>query len=191
MLEEGNDRFRHGRSTAYSYPPEQIDRLGSGQKPKAAVIACVDGRVTPEIIFDQPLTNLFVSRVPGNVASDSAKWMLELAVTDMRVPLVVIMGHTNCLAVGQVVRGESGAGGSLRMDVAYAVANSKRKPSDDPVKAAIIENALHTKEKLMRDSAATRQALQEGRLELVCALYDVHTGKVEWLDVNVRASAVR
>jgi carbonic anhydrase len=182
LLEEGNQRFRTGQSAGYRYRSDEIREIGDGQKPFAAVIACVDGRVTPEIMFDQRMANLFVSRVPGNVASDSAKWMLELAVSSMHVPLVVVMGHTNCLAIGQVMRNEPGAGGSLRDDVARAIAKADLTNADDPYREAIRANARHTVEELKLESAAAREAIAAGELTIVTAVYDVHTGQVEWLD---------
>jgi carbonic anhydrase len=184
MLLEGNERFRAGQSNHYRYPPDFIRELGDGQEPLAAIITCIDGRVAPEILFDQPMGSLFVSRVPGNTASDSAKWMLEIAVQDMRVPLVIVMGHTECLAVGQIVRGQAGPGGALRMDIARAVHTAKMKDPADLYRQSVIENAIQTVQELKADSWAVRQALDAGKIEIMSALYDVHTGKVEMIDVK-------
>lgn len=181
-LLEGNQRFRTGGSLHYTYPVETIKRIGDGQSPIAAIVACSDGRVSPEIVFDQPLANLFVSRVPGNVASDSAKWMLEIAVTDLRVPLVMVMGHTECLAIRQVLYGEPGAGGILRSDVARAVLEAKFHAGNDVFQEAVERNALQTAQTLRRESLAVARAMSEGRLDVVAAVYDVHTGEVKLLD---------
>jgi len=190
MLLEGNERFRNGQSNHYQYPLDFIRELGEGQEPQAAVIACVDARVAPEILFDQPMGSLFVSRVPGNTAAESAKWMLELAVGDLQIPLVVVLGHTQCLAVGQVMRGMSGPGGALRMDLARAVHSAKMKDPIDLYRQAVIENALQTVNELKGDSYAVRRAMDEGKIEIVAAVYDVFTGLVEVLEGKV-ASGVR
>lgn len=184
-LMAGNARFRSGNSNHYRYPSPRISELAVGQAPVAAVVACSDGRVTPEIIFDQPLTGLFVSRVPGNVASDSAKWMLEIAVTNLRVPLVIVMGHTECLAIKQVIDGEAGAGGSLRMDVARAVHAAKLSGAEDVFRQAVCLNAVQTVQALKNESNAVRSALRSGEVDLVAAVYDVHTGSVQIIDANV------
>ncbi|HVT12661.1 MAG TPA: carbonic anhydrase [Fimbriimonadaceae bacterium] len=178
-LLEGNERFRTGRSNHYQYPPTSIRELADGQEPKAAIIACVDGRVAPEILFDQPMGSLFVSRVPGNTASDSAKWMLEIAVQTLKVPLVIVLGHTDCLAVGQVVRGQSGPGGSLRMDVARAVHTARMKDPEDLFRQSVIENALQTALILQSESWAVRQAVDQEQTAILSAIYDVHSGCVE------------
>lgn len=183
-LLEGNKRFASGQSTHYQYSPEEILRLGNGQKPKAAVVACIDGRVSPEIIFDQPLTNLFVSRVPGNVASDSAKWMLEIAVTDLHVPLVIVLGHTDCLAIKQVLHGIQGSGGVLRIQVERALSEARSQAPDDLFRECVCQNAKRTAQILKEESSAVRNAIAEGKTSLVCGLYDVHSGLVKMLDAN-------
>lgn len=177
-LLEGNARFRRGQSRHWQYPPERIAELGRGQQPIAAIVACSDGRVSPEIVFDQPLANLFVSRVPGNVASDGTKWMLEIAVTDMKVPLVLVVGHTECLAIKQVIDGQQGAGGPLRNPVERAV--TRARASGEPVfEEAVRLNALQTVEMLREESAAVKKALAEGQTTLAAAVYDVHSGLVK------------
>lgn len=179
-LLEGNQRFRSGESRHYHYTPETIAELADNQKPVAAIVACSDGRVGPDVIFNQPLGKLFVSRVPGNVASDSAKWMLEIAIADLHVPLVMVLGHTQCLAVGQIVKGEtSGPGGMLRYQIATAVSRARSAGGDDLYRASIGENARHTVEMLKMESATVRRAIDSGETSLVAAVYDVHTGLVE------------
>lgn len=190
-LLEGNERFRTGRSNHYKYPPDFIGELAVGQEPKAAIVACVDGRTSPEILFDQPMGSLFVSRVPGNTASDSAKWMLEIAVQTLKVPLVIVMGHTDCLAVGQVVRGQAGPGGSLRMDVARAVHTAKMKDPADLFHQSVIENALQTATILQDESWAVREAVERGRTDIISAIYDVFTGRVEVIRPAVEKEAER
>jgi carbonic anhydrase len=181
LLMDGNQRFRSGASSHYRYPPDLLQEIATGQEPSAAVITCVDRRVVPETIFDQPVGSIFVSRVPGAVASESAKWMLEIA-ESLSVPLVVIMGHTDCLAVGQVVQGLSGPGGSLRMDIARAVHVARMKGEGDLYRRSVIENTLQTARELRNDSLHVRRAVSENRLAIVSALYDVFTGEVELLE---------
>ena len=82
-------RFRTGQSRAVAYSPDQLRQLSEKQTPKVAIIACSDSRVTPEVVFDQPLGTVFASRVPGNVASDSAKWMLEIGTFLMRASFLL------------------------------------------------------------------------------------------------------
>lgn len=180
LLLAGNERFRAGRPQNHAYTPEQLQELSRSQKPKAAIIACADSRVSPEIIFDQPLGTIFASRVPGNVASDSAKWMLDIAVQEFKVPLVMVLAHTGCLAVGQLLEGDrGGAGGSLRYEVLNAILEVKMKNPADLYREALIHNARQTVTNLLRYSFPVKQAIQEHGIELIAALYHMETGEVE------------
>jgi carbonic anhydrase len=178
-LLKGNARFVERRPVQRTYDPEDLAELAQSQEPVAAVITCSDSRITPEIVFDQPLGSLFVSRVPGNVASDSAKWMIDIAVADFKVPLLVVMGHTGCLAVGQVVKGETGgAGGPLRLNVLAAVYRAQRLQPQDLWREAIVQNAHQTIEQLAAESYALRAALAADQIRCVSALYEMETGRV-------------
>jgi carbonic anhydrase len=178
-LMNGNARFRQKQPKVTTYSKETLEDLARGQKPIAAVIACMDSRTAPEIVLDQPLGSIFVARVPGNVASDSAKWMLELAVGELHVPLVMVLGHTGCLAIGQLLEGDKGGpGGPLRQEILFAVYEAKSKNPADLHRQAVIENARWTATKLQRDSLAVHRAVVENRAEIVSALYEMETGEV-------------
>lgn len=182
-LLEGNRRFREGRSISCAYGPEKIGELADAPKPRAAILACSDSRVSPEFIFDQPLGQLFISRVPGNVCSDSAKWMLELAVSVLNVPLVIVSGHTECLAVKSVVDGHTtGSGGSLRTSVSTAVLRARAKRPDDLFYQSIVENALQSQEQLISESWSLQRAMEEGRTSIAAGVYDVRTGLFSLID---------
>lgn len=179
ILRAGHERFRRGEPRPQSYTPDDLREIATNQRPLAAIVACSDSRVAPEIIFDQPLGGIFASRVPGNVASDSAKWMLDIAVTELHVPLVVVLGHTRCLAVGQVVADPmGGGGGNLRYEVRKAVHRARLKGADDLYHRSVIENVALTVETLRRDSFAVQRAVERGELGLLGAYYDMDTGAV-------------
>ena len=91
-LTEGNSRFREGRSTLSSETGARLDGLAAGQSPFAAVIACADSRVGPEIVFDAPLGDLFVMRVAGGLAGPTVVGSLAYAAEHLGVGLVVVLG---------------------------------------------------------------------------------------------------
>ncbi len=182
-LLEGNRRFREGEPKGYKYSQDQIRTISKNQTPLAGIIACADSRVSPELVFDQPLGSIFASRVPANVASDSAKWMLDIAVNEFRVPLVMVMGHTGCLAVGQLLDGDKGgAGGLHRFSVLSAVYRAKAKHPTNLYRQAVEENVLQTVEHLARDSYSLRAALIDGTTSIVGSVYDMESGEVVILD---------
>ena len=178
-LNEGHTRFLTQRTVVSTYSAEALRRIASNQNPIAAIVGCSDSRVTPEVIFDQPLGQIFASRVPGNVASDSAKWMLDIAVTELHVPVVMVLGHTRCLAVGQILEGRIGtAGGALRLDVQKAVHRARMAGDADVYREAIIQNVRLTLENLHRESYAVQKAEERGELLLMGAYYDMDSGAV-------------
>ena len=181
-LLEGNRRFREGTPKGHRYDADRISEVAAGAEPRAAVLACIDSRVSPEVIFDQPLGKFFTSRVPGNVCSDSAKWMLEIAVSNLKVPLVLVVGHTDCLAIKQVVEGATtGSGGALRYAVSTAVLRAKSKRPDDLFHQSIIENAIQSTEHLITESWALKRAMEAGQTSIAAGVYDVKTGLFQLL----------
>ena len=182
-LMEGNRRFRKGQPNTYRYSPEDLLHISRDQMPNAAIVACADSRVSPELVFDQPIGSIFASRVPANVASDSAKWMLDIAVSEFHVPLVMVMGHTGCLAIGQLLDGDKGgAGGLHRFSVLSAVYRAKAMNPLDLYLEAVEQNVHQTVEHLARESNALKLAIQEGRTAVVGAIYEMETGEVRILD---------
>lgn len=179
ILMEGNERFRAGRSKHWTYDSGQLVEIAQVQQPIAAVVACADSRVTPEVVFDQPLGSIFCARVPGNVAADSALWMVDIAVSEFKVPLVMVLGHTGCLAIGQVVHGlDQGVGGPLRSMISYAVFQAKTKSPDDLMLASVEANIAHTAEELPKRCAALHRAVLNQETSVAGAIYEMESGFV-------------
>ena len=97
-LLQGNQRFAAGKSRARNSARLRAS-LAAGQSPMAAVLCCADSRVTPEIIFDQPLGQIFSVRVAGNFLHDDGLASLEYAALKLSTPLLFVLGHTDCGAV--------------------------------------------------------------------------------------------
>lgn len=182
-LLEGNRRFREGRPRHASYTPDDLAELFVEQRPIAAVIACSDSRVDPAIVFDQPLGGIFVSRVPGNVVSDSVRWMVEMAVGSLNVPIVVAMAHTGCLAVqGSFDPVYEGQGAPLRYLVHRAVRNARSSDPEARWREGIEMNLRETVRTLETDCPAVVAAMKERELAVIPALYEMETGLVRKLD---------
>ena len=99
MLPEGNRRLVEGKLTHPRRTPGDFRLLAEGQNPIAVVVGCSDARVSPEVLFDQGVGDLFVIRVAGNVIRGSGPVVsgsIEHAVTALQVPLVLVLGHSSC-----------------------------------------------------------------------------------------------
>jgi carbonic anhydrase len=180
-LLEGNRRFIEGRNQLRTYTESELSQLSESQTPKAAIIACSDSRVVPEVMFDQPLGSLFVSRVPGNVASDGTKWMIDIAVGEFKVPLILVLAHTGCLAVRQIVEGKDGPGGSLRFRVQAAFHDVALRGRDNLYERTIDQNARKTVADLVAESDVLADAVRAKKIEIRAARYDMPSGKVVML----------
>jgi carbonic anhydrase len=95
-LVEGNNRFLSGEGSISRKSLERLPHLAQGQTPKVCVITCSDSRVSPEIIFDAPLGELFVIRVAGGVLDRAGLGSLHYAAAHLGVELVVVLGHSEC-----------------------------------------------------------------------------------------------
>ena len=99
LLIEGNERFQRGEVRISQFSTEILGELAKGQKPFATILGCSDSRVSPEIIFDSHLGQLFVIRVAGNVMSPEVAGTLQYAGQHLQTPLFVVLGHEQCGAV--------------------------------------------------------------------------------------------
>jgi carbonic anhydrase len=186
QLLEGNKRFMKGELAHPRRKPEDFVPLAEGQAPLAVIVGCADSRVAPELIFDQGMGDLFVIRVAGNVISgtgSSLKGSIEYAVAELGVPLIVVLGHSQCGAVKAAIKhidANDALPGSINdlVDlIKPAVAAVKDKPGnllDNAIKANVergVERLKHL-EPLLADP------VKKGTLKIVGAVYDLHSGKV-------------
>ncbi|MGP6174595.1 carbonic anhydrase [Corynebacterium sp. A21] len=98
-LQEGNERFIQYRAQRPNQDPTRRYELRSGQNPRAVVLSCSDSRVPVEMIFDVGLGDLFVIRTAGEILDLAVLSSLEYALEELKVPMVVVMGHESCGAV--------------------------------------------------------------------------------------------
>lgn len=109
-LLEGYRRFRSNR---YEAEKGRWKELAEGQAPRAIVIACCDSRADPATIFDTDPGEIFVVRnvanlVPpfeANGGRHGVSAALEFAVTQLKVPEIVVMGHERCGGIQAALTG--------------------------------------------------------------------------------------
>jgi len=188
LLQEGNSRFAIGWPQR---PNQQVERRAEtsqmGQHPIAGVISCSDSRVPPEILFDRGIGDIFVVRVAGNVAGISETGSIEYAVEHLGIPLVVVMGHSQCGAVTAVAENQEvrGSIAELAKKIVPAVERTRKDRPELTGKPLVEEaahaNAWHTIEDLLRNSLVVKHAVKEGFLDVVAAFYDISDGKVTWM----------
>lgn len=190
LLKAGNERFVEMKLTYPNQSAVRRDAVASeGQKPFATVLACSDSRVPVELIFDRGIGDIFVIRVAGNVAKDpDVIGSAEYAAEHLGTPLIVVLGHTGCGAVKAGISGPS-LEGSLRqiqMAIEPVAAQVKKEHPDlkgDELTTAVVKaNVVQAKQDLLASSPEIKSLVAEGKLSIATAVYDMKTGKVEWID---------
>ena len=185
-LVEGNARYAAGDTRNMDFSAGRAARAGV-QYPFAGLLSCADSRVAPELLFDQGPGELFVLRVAGNFVDVSGLASIEYGVAVLGIPLLVVLGHTNCGAVSATINvleeGTTLPGhlpqlvDALKPGVEKALA---KKPAD-PLSAATRENVLFNVEKLKSATPIVAEAVEAGKVRVVGGIYDIATGKVAFL----------
>jgi carbonic anhydrase len=187
-LTEGNARFAEGKSVhPRADPARRTDTGTRGQQPFVTVLGCSDSRAPLETVFDQGIGDIFTVRVAGNVCADDEMASLEYGAGHLGTHLVVVLGHSDCGAVTAAVTGAEVHGHMRQLvdKISPAVAEAQAAHRDlhgkDLVPAAIEANVWYSIEQLLLNSPMTRRLVETGKLQVIGAIYDVKTGKVEWL----------
>jgi len=186
-LKQGNERFATGNSIHPNHSLERIEVTAKdGQKPFATVLACSDSRSPIEAIFDQGVGDIFVVRVAGNVADVSEIASIEYSTEHLHTPLLLVLGHTHCGAVTAVTK-DAELHGHLPM-LAKKIKPSADKAkknnhsSDDAlINSAIEANVFQSINDILTKSKIVSKLVKEGKLQVVGAIYNLHTGGIEWL----------
>ncbi|MBH1935750.1 carbonic anhydrase [Streptomyces sp. AV19] len=183
-------------ATALVADPERAERfraLESGQSPEVLFISCADSRVVPALITGAHPGELFELRTAGNIVpayrSDRPTGeaaTVEFAVSVLGVRDIVVCGHSQCGAIGAVVRGDDlSSVPAVRGWLEHAL------PSDAPARTvgrgsgdlteAVTEAAQrHAVAQLetLRSYPCVQRRLARGQLSLHAWYYEVHTGVV-------------
>src|SRR5690554_2066441 len=171
----GNARYVD--NTPLQRPPTDRASLAAGQAPFAAILACADSRVAPELVFDQGPGDLFVVRIAGNFVTDYVLASLEYAVASLNVPLIMVMGHSGCGAVGaalaQVREGATFPGtiGSLASRIRPALDELGRDLPTHSLDEAVAANTRRAAQELSTEESVLPQRLNEGRLQISPAIH--------------------
>jgi carbonic anhydrase len=186
-LKEGNARFV-GDKPIHCDLRAQVKQSASGQAPFAAILGCMDSRVSPELVFDQRLGDIFAVRIAGNFANTDIIGSLEYATQVAGAKLIVVLGHSDCGAVkGAIDDVKLGNLTSTLANIRPVVAkvtdvpgerNSKNKAF---VQGVADQNAKYAAAMLTARSPVLADLVKRQQLEIVSAMHYVSTGAVTWL----------
>ncbi len=182
-LMKGNRRYVAGQSTPLNFTDER-DVLIKGQNPYAGILCCSDSRVSPEFCFDEQRGDLFVARVAGNYLTTDFVATLEYAVAILHTPLIMVLGHESCGAVGAAINAVDkhqqfpGHIQSMATALVPAVRAAKNMPGkrfDNVVKM----NVILTVAKLKNSEPILSHMVEHKNIRVVGGVYSLKTGKVD------------
>lgn len=189
-LQKGNENFVNNNLTQRDHS-EQRRIAAIGQYPKAIVLSCVDSRVPVEDVFDLGIGDIFVARVAGNIENTDIVGSMEFATAVAGSKVVIVLGHTACGAVMHAIDNTDAASLGLTslqglLDEIRTVAeledgenlSSKNKEFTNKI---IYKNVQQKLSDIREKSPKMSELEANGTLKLVGAVYDMESGKIEFL----------
>ncbi|MGC2108357.1 MAG: carbonic anhydrase [Candidatus Korobacteraceae bacterium] len=175
-LMAGNKRFTSGRMTAHEQDLAILKQHTEGkQEPFAAVLSCADSRVPVELVFDQTIGHIFVTRVAGNVITPEIIGSLEYGAAVLGTKVILVMGHSGCGAVKATIQGKEVPGqiSSLFPHIQPAV-----DQAGSNLESATRANAKIQATLLSEASTVISGLVKEGKVKVAAAYYDLGSGSV-------------
>ncbi len=189
-LRDGNQAFMNDKPMNGERDRKRRLEIAKGQTPFCVLISCSDSRVPPELLFGRGLGELFIVRNAGNTVDTVALGSVEYAISQLGVPLVVVMGHEKCGAVAAAVSVVEdgtffpGAIGAMIEPIVPAVLTAKGKKSKNLLEDSVRSNVQRTVSRLrLASEPALMAPLKAGQVKVVGAYYSLENGEVTFFDV--------
>jgi carbonic anhydrase len=175
-LVAGNQRFAANQLTSIEHDLTILKEHTVGkQEPFAAVLACADSRVPVELVFDQTIGHIFVTRVAGNIVTPEIIASLEYGVAVLGVKTLLVLGHSSCGAVKAAMKADTVPG---QISSLYPHLRQAVEQSGGNFDKAIEGNTKIQAELLRTSSTVIRDAVKAAKLNVEAGVYDLATGKV-------------
>ena len=189
LLKEGNQRFTAKQQVQRDLNL-QVEQTSTGQFPFATVLSCIDSRVPAELVFDQGIGDIFSVRIAGNFVNADILGSMEFASKLAGTKLILVLGHTACGAVkGACDHAELGNLTGMLDNIAPAVdaiveptaAAERTSANIDFVNSVGTKNVELTIDRIREESPVLAEMEQAGEIQIVGGMYDIATGKVNFL----------
>ena len=185
LLVDGNTRFVLGKPVRPNQSKERLTDVAKGQTPFAIIVGCSDSRVPNEIIFDQGLGDLFIVRTAGQVSSYASWGSMEFAHAVLKANLIVVLGHSKCGAVAAACTVPEVPGHIVTLINAIKPAAAlAREMEGELVENAVKVNVAMEVQGLKELEPVLAKSVRNGTLKIVGGVYDLESGKVEFLPDN-------
>ena len=179
-LTAGNQRFTENRLTAHELDLAILkEHTTEKQEPFATVLSCADSRVPVELIFDQSIGHLFVTRVAGNVVTPEIIASIEYGAAVLGTKVILVMGHGGCGAVKAAIQAKEVPG---QISALYPHIQPAIDQAGPNLEEAIRANARIQAALLREASTVVSGLLKENKLKVIAGYYDLASGSVTLLD---------
>jgi carbonic anhydrase len=177
QLMEGNTRYKQEMLLHPNRSKEARICSANGQNPFAIILGCSDSRVSPEIIFDQGIGDLFVVRVAGNVAGVVELDSIEYSALYLKSSIIMVLGHQNCGAIQAVINGQTKDIEAVASLIAPSL-ELARTQKGSLIENTVKDNVLYVVDQL-RKSPPLAKLIKEKKIDIVGGYYDFQSGAVE------------
>jgi carbonic anhydrase len=193
-LLDGNARFVTGQA---DHPNQDAARRAESvnvQRPFAVLFGCSDSRVAAEIIFDRGLGDLFVVRTAGHLVGAEVLASIEYGVAVLDVPLVVVLSHDSCGAVGAALEAHESAvtpPGNLRHIVERLtpeILTARAQGITDGDEVARF-HGLGTAQTLLEQSSLLRERVEAGVCGIAVLAYRLVDGRTHIIGAHGLSAA--
>jgi carbonic anhydrase len=179
-LMDGNRRFSSDRLTSCEHDLAILkQKTVDKQEPFAAVLSCADSRVPVELVFDQTIGRIFVTRVAGNFAAVEIIASLEYGAAVLGTKVIMVLGHSGCGAVKATIQAKEVPG---QISAIFSYIQPAVDQAGPNVEAASKANAKIQAALLREASTVISGLVKENKLKVVAAYYDLGTGVVSLLE---------
>ena len=179
-LVEGNKRFISGNMTAHEHDVAILKANNAeGQEPFAALLSCADSRVPVELLFDESIGHIFVTRIAGNIVTPEIIASLEFGAGVLGTKVIVVMGHSGCGAVKASIQGSEVPG---QISALYPHIRPAVDQAGPDLEATTKANAKIQAGLLRQASTVISGLVKEKKLKVVASYYDIATGRVTFLE---------
>jgi carbonic anhydrase len=179
QLMTGNARFVANQMTSFAADLDILKQQTiTKQEPFAAVLSCADSRVPVELVFDQSIGHVFVTRIAGNVCTPTIIASLEYGAAVLGTAAIIVLGHSGCGAVQATIAAKAVPG---QISALYAPIRPAIDRAGAALEGAIRANAQIQAELLRTASPIIAELIHQGKLKVVAAYYDLGSGKVSLL----------
>lgn len=176
----------------YPQKKQLFEQLSQGQSPEALFITCSDSRIETAMITQTEPGELFICRNAGNIVPPHTSHTggmtasIEFAVAVLKVPHIVVCGHTECGAMkGAMNPGSVDALPHVKEWLGYSsaavqVVNELGADLSDAEKMdMLLEQNVRLQLTHLRTHPTVAARLAKGDLELHGWVYDIKTGDVK------------